>query len=834
MTSELVQATENSFNPPTPRSESVGKENLARVLGGIADRAIAKSSDYAAEASKTNLLQTNSMLKDIEANSKLEMLKSPGHAEAIAKNAEQTTDKLKSTAVLNRADRLSLDLATKDTVRGLNFNAAEKSISITNQAAKYATLSAFGNTLQSIREDIFKNPEHAQVLIEAQYASLAGQVKSGIITAVEGANLHKQLEKQVELTEHLIGGLREGVLDASDVNMYHAASPSSVPMSNAHLPITHDTQFHADHYHDYLTNDDIKSKWAQGIAVSTIDLTSVKKIDTLEHLFHYGAGAMRANGDLMAVKSWPELKNKLALLTKTKRLNTWDEGYRDRLNNFFSEVESPGGYEKYIDSTPEGARAAIEFSDRNSVINSSSDFGTPEKTAAVKTQQHVDSLNDWVRRRNAIGIGADWPDNMRQPIPLGYLNHVDDGFKKGGDVNAAIANIQVFDKKNRVYILNHFKKNPRKALTVYEIGNLGNTADEGFLEDLFESQQVGNLGDKEGRKDSQDKFLQLAKGNESDRSAYSDEKLAARISTNIPNIRSYLSKQPGSGELLSAKIDQALRYIKHVAANNNDYTFEHLNDYIKTYSNNMEKAYGVMTGFNFVTNSQDIPLDQESTQVLASHSLNVVKDKLLEYKSPAEVETIFANRPPILVSSPGGRLSVVFPDGSNVPDKNGNPAYSHLYTEGVWRHAEHDNQVLQTESEQRARDENGFIHNAFGLVPEFINKRGQFARGEVDKGKIVRPLVEGNINLENRPKVYNKNGDYETVKTITSEIDGKTVLLPTIINGKEVSKKEAVNHYLKTGEHLGVFKNQEQADKYDEQLHIRHGWIGKENKWDKK
>ena len=98
---------------------------------------------------------------------------------------------------------------------------------------------------------------------------------------------------------------------------------------------------------------------------------------------------------------------------------------------------------------------------------------------------------------------------------------------------------------------------------------------------------------------------------------------------------------------------------------------------------------------------------------------------------------------------------------------------------------------------------------------------------------IIRPEVEGNINLENRPKVFNEKGDYETVKTITTEMDGKTILLPTIIDGKEVSAKEAVQHFKKTGLHLGIFKTQKDADKYDEQLHKRMGWTGKSNKWGK-
>ena len=111
--------------------------------------------------------------------------------------------------------------------------------------------------------------------------------------------------------------------------------------------------------------------------------------------------------------------------------------------------------------------------------------------------------------------------------------------------------------------------------------------------------------------------------------------------------------------------------------------------------------------------------------------------------------------------------------------------------------------------------------------------------GEKDKylrasPEIIRPVVEGNIDLENRPKVWDKEGHYSTVKTITIEMDGKTILIPTIINGETYSNKEAIEHYKKTHEHLGVFKNKEDADKYDEQLHKRMGWIGEANKWGKK
>jgi hypothetical protein len=60
---------------------------------------------------------------------------------------------------------------------------------------------------------------------------------------------------------------------------------------------------------------------------------------------------------------------------------------------------------------------------------------------------------------------------------------------------------------------------------------------------------------------------------------------------------------------------------------------------------------------------------------------------------------------------------------------------------------------------------------------------------------------------------------------------GKTVLLPTVINGKIVSPDDAVQHYRQTGEHMGIFRDQQSADAYDKNMHESNGWTGPNNSW---
>ncbi len=102
MASEIAQAQETQPVIENQRINSTarGSENIAKVLGGIAERSFQKAGDFANEASKAHLLQTHGMIQDVESQSKIDIYKSPEHAETIAQNARNTIDKIKLQALL--------------------------------------------------------------------------------------------------------------------------------------------------------------------------------------------------------------------------------------------------------------------------------------------------------------------------------------------------------------------------------------------------------------------------------------------------------------------------------------------------------------------------------------------------------------------------------------------------------------------------------------------------------------------------------------------------------------------------------------------------------------
>lgn len=90
-----------------------------------------------------------------------------------------------------------------------------------------------------------------------------------------------------------------------------------------------------------------------------------------------------------------------------------------------------------------------------------------------------------------------------------------------------------------------------------------------------------------------------------------------------------------------------------------------------------------------------------------------------------------------------------------------------------------------------------------------------------ENNNTITGLVEkGNIDLTNRPVVTNEDGSISTVRSMSINMDGKEILIPTVSSdGKILSDEDAITNYKKTGQHLGIFNNPNDASIYAEQLH---------------
>lgn len=81
-------------------------------------------------------------------------------------------------------------------------------------------------------------------------------------------------------------------------------------------------------------------------------------------------------------------------------------------------------------------------------------------------------------------------------------------------------------------------------------------------------------------------------------------------------------------------------------------------------------------------------------------------------------------------------------------------------------------------------------------------------------------LKSGNIDLAARPVVKNPDGSISTVRSMSANMDGVEVLIPTVSDdGRILTDDEAIAYFRKTGKHLGMFATPEDATRYAMRLH---------------
>jgi hypothetical protein len=109
-----------------------------------------------------------------------------------------------------------------------------------------------------------------------------------------------------------------------------------------------------------------------------------------------------------------------------------------------------------------------------------------------------------------------------------------------------------------------------------------------------------------------------------------------------------------------------------------------------------------------------------------------------------------------------------------------------------------------------------FLYDAHGQPVTIAVGSDTAAGSSTPPAGMVTP---GNIDIHHRPVVQNADGTISTVRSISIEVDGKEVLIPTVVGDRVVSNDEAIKHYKQTGEHLGVFDTVANANAYAESLH---------------
>ena len=82
-------------------------------------------------------------------------------------------------------------------------------------------------------------------------------------------------------------------------------------------------------------------------------------------------------------------------------------------------------------------------------------------------------------------------------------------------------------------------------------------------------------------------------------------------------------------------------------------------------------------------------------------------------------------------------------------------------------------------------------------------------------------MLEGpNVDIsEWQGDVQNSDGTVSTIKTISFNVDGIEIVVPTLTRtGRQMTESEAIEHYFSSGEHFGAFDSVKGATEYASSL----------------
>jgi hypothetical protein len=97
-------------------------------------------------------------------------------------------------------------------------------------------------------------------------------------------------------------------------------------------------------------------------------------------------------------------------------------------------------------------------------------------------------------------------------------------------------------------------------------------------------------------------------------------------------------------------------------------------------------------------------------------------------------------------------------------------------------------------------------------------------RGNYTLGDPAGLLEEGTVNLADRQRIPHPDGTYSSMRAKSFPVGGREVLVPIIDpDGNGLSDKAAVERFVATGEHLGVFKDPNAATAYAKRLGLGLG-----------
>lgn len=130
--------------------------------------------------------------------------------------------------------------------------------------------------------------------------------------------------------------------------------------------------------------------------------------------------------------------------------------------------------------------------------------------------------------------------------------------------------------------------------------------------------------------------------------------------------------------------------------------------------------------------------------------------------------------------------------------------------------AEINSNINKTPSSRYTNPSKNIQYSDNTRIPSLLNKPKMPNGGLYPVGDYDRTLApkKGNYLLPdiNRPSYIDDEGGRRSEYKMGVNLDGRETVIPTVVNGRQLSEEEAIDRYQKTGLHMGKFDTPDQSE----------------------
>lgn len=664
MANEIPQIKDEQpvISPVRVASLDDSHEAFARTLGALSSSAAEETKELVSEQSNSMYINSVANAEQVKNSAQKMMLEHPDQAPKIAKDTDTTLDSIRNSAYVNSADRQKLDTFLKTTSQSIGLESVRTEMHQKQLEGAYTHFANFPDEVKAYRAALINDPDRAASLHDGIVTNIHNLVSTGAITPFQAGASLKILGKAHDNAQ----GYHDLVKDVNGTALdYHtlAASPLNSGADMTHAPINEDTRWLIDHHNSDLSFKGVQADIANRVipnGEAWTKLTPTQQAQATEEVH----GVQVADGMINSGMAFPDIEHTYKSLSeKGEILSYKDTATKNALGLYINDLKN-GNYLKVMGRTPVGDSIMKNYISRNSAIQNAA-IGAEEKNKLI-----LQNKNEMVNRAIAYGQAHHIPAEYIQPIPQADVTAVQNSFKVGQDPATAYNIMKSYTPQNQLYLAGAMKEPRQRAvLSVVALGAGHNTDQENI--DYIAANQNRKYTELDTTSD--DKIP--------------DDNLRNQISANITDAikLNNIQNPPDIATALNENlIGSGVRYAKYISEKNGQYsmktdsTFGSI-DNVGSVNRYINKAYGIMTGDNYIVSTSQVKLTKPQMDYVANYAVSQGTAYLRAHMSESQ-HIAFSERSPLTVT--------VTPKNNLVAkDQYGNIAFSQPLTSELISHA---------------------------------------------------------------------------------------------------------------------------------------------------